>query len=193
LRAIVVLVFNTRMSREPIYTTGHWTRQHVSDFWRLWEDQLQDNDGLGRDLDCVCDPTAASLILVATVRRAVKEFKLSLDELHKDSTSVTVYGPYAGAWQEGRLRGRRTHAITWGHNKDHRPDLKRLLYILTVTEDGGVPVDVSFAGRNVVDSQTHQQTWPPLRELVGNSRVLYVADCKLARTENMNYSTQEGR
>ena len=194
-RAILVLVFNRRMSREPIYSTRQWMRQHASDLWHLWEDQLQDlnDDGLGRDLDGVCDPTTASLILVATVRRAVKEFKLSLDEVHRDSTSVTVYGPYAGALQESRLRGLPTHAITWGHNKDHRPDLKQLLYILTVTEDGGVPVDASSARGNVVDDQTHQQTWPLLRELVGNSRVLYVADCKLATTENMNYIGQEGR
>jgi hypothetical protein len=31
-------------------------------------------------------------------------------------------------------------AITFGHNKDHRPDLKQLLFILTVSEDGGVPL-----------------------------------------------------
>jgi len=194
-RAILVFVFNTSMSREPIHGTGQWTGQYASDFWHVWEDQLLDlnDDGLGRDLDCLSDPTAASLILVATVRRAVKEFKLSLDELHRDSTSVTVYGPYAGALQEGRLRGRPPRAITWGHNKDHRPDLKQLLYILTVTEDGGAPVDVSSAGGNLVDTQTDQQTWPLLRELVRNSRVMYVADCKMAATENMNYIAQDGR
>ena len=30
--------------------------------------------------------------------------------------------------------------ITRGYNKDHRPDLKQLLYNRTVTADGAVPV-----------------------------------------------------
>ena len=47
---------------------------------------------------------------------------------------VSFYGNYPAAATEGVRRGRATHAITWGHSKDHRPDLKQLLYILTVTE-----------------------------------------------------------
>jgi hypothetical protein len=38
------------------------------------------------------------------------------------------------------------HAITWGHNKDHRPDLKQLLFTLTVSSDGAVPVYPIFRG-----------------------------------------------
>ena len=46
-------------------------------------------------------------------------------------------------------------AITWGYNKDHRPDLKQLLYILTVSGDSGVPLYFQVASGNVVDDQTH--------------------------------------
>jgi transposase len=161
----------------------------------LWPRQVQylNDDRLGRCLDQLFDATTPDLV-VAVVRQVIQEFRLSLDELHNDSTSVTFYGTYPGALQEGRLRGRPTHAITWGHNKDHRPDLKQLLYILTVSEDGGVPVYFSSASGNVVDDQTHQQTWQLLRQLVGHSDFLYVADCKLATTENMNYiAQQDGR
>ena len=52
----------------------------------------------------------------------------------------------------------RPMAITWGHNKDHRPDLKQLLYILTV-RDGAVPVHFRVASGNTVDDQTHRDTW----------------------------------
>ncbi len=48
--------------------------------------------------------------------------------------------PRPKADQERTLRGRLRLAVTWGHNKGHRPDLKQLLYILTVTRDGAVPV-----------------------------------------------------
>ena len=82
--------------------------------------------------------------------------------------------------------------MTWGHNKDHRPDLKQLLYILTVTEDGGVPVYFQAASGNVADDQTHQATWKLLAELVKRPDFVYVADCKLATTDNMNEIARQG-
>ena len=78
-------------------------------------------------------------------------------------------------------------AITWGHNKDHRPDLKQLLFILTVSRDGGIPVYFQAKSGNVADDQTHRDTWDLLCKVVGRSDFLYVADCKLASTENMAY------
>ena len=78
-------------------------------------------------------------------------------------------------------------AITWGHNKDHRPDLKQLLYILTVSRDGAIPLYFQVASGNVADDQTHRATWDLLCRLTGRSDFLYVADCKLATTENMAY------
>ena len=191
-QGILVLVRNILLSREPIYGIGEWASRYAPELLELWPHQVQylNDDRLGRCLDRLFEATTPDLVM-AVVRGVIQEFKLSLDELHNDSTSVTFYGTYAEALQEGRLHGRRTLAITWGHNKDHRPDLKQLLYILTVTEDGGVPVYFSAASGNVVDDQTHQQTWQLLRELVGNSGFLYVADCKLATTENMNYIAQQ--
>lgn len=48
-------------------------------------------------------------------------------------------GDYTGA--DGSPRGGKpTAAITFGHNKDHRPDLRQLVWILTVTADGAVPL-----------------------------------------------------
>jgi transposase len=57
----------------------------------------------------------------------VQEFEISLDELHHDSTTVTFSGDYPDADAEQVIAGVRAPAITWGHNKDHRPDLKQLL------------------------------------------------------------------
>ncbi len=85
-------------------------------------------------------------------------------------------------------------AITWGYNKDHRPDLKQLLYILTVAGDGAVPLYFQVASGNVVDDKTHIATWDLLCRLVGRPNFLYVADCKPASTENMAHIHQhQGR
>jgi Group II intron, maturase-specific domain len=105
---------------------------------------------------------------------------------------VSFYGAYEDAEKEGRQHGRPTPAITWGHSKDHRPDLKQLLYTLTISEDGGVPVYFTTASGNVVDDRTHCQTWDLLHTLVGRPEFLYVADCKLASSENLNHIASRG-
>ncbi len=90
--------------------------------------------------------------------------------------------------------GQTTLAITWGHNQDHRSDLKQLLHIPTVSNDGGVPVHFRVESGSTVDDQTHQETWELLCELAGRRDFLYVADCKLATAENMAYLHQrDGR
>ncbi len=72
----------------------------------------------------------------------------------------------------------------WASN--YRPDLKQLLYILTVTNDGGVPIHFQAASGNTADDQTHPTTWKLMAELVQRKDFIYVADCKLASTANMN-------
>jgi transposase len=90
--------------------------------------------------------------------------------------------------------GNPTLAVTFGHNKDHRPDLKQLLFILTVTADGGVPLHFRAASGNVTDDRTHCDTWELLCQLTGRRDFLYVADSKLATRENMAYVHQrQGR
>jgi transposase len=90
------------------------------------------------------------------------------------------------------LRGRLRLAVTWGHNKDHRPDLKQLLYILTVTRDGAVPVQFRVESGNATDDRSHRATWELLCQLTGRRDFLYVADCKLATAENMAHIHHHG-
>ena len=142
------------------------------------------DDRVGRCLDRVFAALDSNLIL-DVVRHVVREFDVRLDELHNDSTTITFCGDHADAASEERRLGRTAPAITWGHNKDHRPDLKQLLYILTVSDDGGIPVYFQAASGNTTDDQTHQATWQVLSELVGRVDFVYVADCKLATMENM--------
>jgi transposase len=122
----------------------------------------------------------------------VKEFDLDLDELHNDSTTVTFFGEYRGAGEGKLVRGKKTPAVTFGHNKDHRPDLKQLLYHLTVSADGTVPVAFGVESGNVTDDQTHRETWDLLCKIAGRSDFLYVADSKLATRENMSYIVNRG-
>jgi transposase len=192
---LLVLVRNVLLSRQPVYGVAEWAAQFAPDLFDLWPEEvaLLHDDRLGRALDRLFDSVGPELIL-AVVRQVVQEFAVSLDELHNDSTSVSFYGAYEEAQEESTQRGRATPAITWGHSKDHRPDLKQLLYILTISEDGGVPVYFTSASGNQVDDRTHCETWDLLHQLVGRPEFLYVADCKLASSENLSHiATRGGR
>jgi len=191
--ALLVLVRNVLLSRQPVYGVGEWAAQFAPDLLDLWPEDVSrlHDDRLGRALDRLFDSVGPELIL-ALVRQVVQEFSVSLDELHNDSTSISFFGSYDEAGKESTQRGRATQAITWGHSKDHRPDLKQLLYILTISEDGGVPVYFTTASGNQTDDRTHIQTWNLLHQLVGRPEFLYVADCKLASSENLAHIATHG-
>ena len=194
-KALLVLLRNLLVSREPIYGVGEWAAHYAPDLLGLTAEEIErlNDDGVGRALDRLFLADVPSLVL-AVAAHAVKKFGLRLDELHNDSTTVSFCGVYASAAVEQRFLGRPTLAITFGHNKDHRPDLKQLLLILTVTADGGVPLHFRAASGNVTDDQTHRDTWELLCQLTGRRDFLYVADCKLATSENMAYLHQrQGR
>jgi hypothetical protein len=174
--AILLLVRNILISRQPIYGVGEWAASFVPELLDLREDQLKslNDDRVGRALDRLFDANFPQLVLEIT-QHVVTEFNLQLSELHNDSTTIRFYGDYEPFDQPQLRRGKPTVAIRHGHSKDHRPDLKQLLYILTVTDGGGVPVYFTTDNGDRCDDTTHLSTWNLLRELTGRNDFLYVA------------------
>ena len=190
-KALLVLLRNLLISREPLYGMGEWAAGYAPDLLGLTRDELKalSDDAVGRALTCLFRSEQGVFVL-AVVRHTIHQFKVTLRQLHNDSTTITFHGNYSDAAEESTRGGRRTLAITWGHNKDHRPDLKQLVYILTLSDDGGVPVHFRATSGNTTDDRTHVETWELLCELAGRSDFLYVADSKLATAENMAYLHQ---
>src|SRR4051794_8047413 len=191
--ALLLLVRNLLISREPLYGVGEWAARHDTLWLDLSDEQLPslNDDRAGRALDRLFDADVAALALDVAAH-AVSAFDVALDELHNDSTTVAFHGDYEDADRERTLRGRLRLAVTWGHNKDHRPDLKQLLYILTVSSDGAVPVHFRVESGNATDDRSHCATWDLLCRLTGRCDFLYVADCKLATAENMAHIHRQG-
>jgi transposase len=191
--ALLVLFANLLLAREPVYGVGEWAALYPPDLFGLRAQDLSrlHDDRFGRCLDRMVEGVGPALIM-AVVRTVIQEFHVSLDELRNDSTTVSFYGAYDDAGQESERRGRPTLAITWGRSKARRPDLKQLLYILTVTSDGNVPVYFSSESGNTADDRTHIATWDLLYELIGGPDFLYVADCKLASSENLAHIAARG-
>jgi len=179
------------IARTPLYSVAQWAARFHPLLLGCQPQQLNDDRIIGRFLDRLFDADRSALLTVF-VLRMIETFAICPQELHNDSTSITLTGHYEKA--DGRsMRGRRTLRVTWGHNKDHRFDLKEPLWILTVTEEG-VPLYFKVADGNTEDSRTHWQTWQALRSLVGHPRFLYVADCKLCSRSTLRaIHTEKGR
>lgn len=187
-----VLIRNILVSREPLYGIAEWASRYDEGVLRLpvGSVKLLNDDRVGRCLDRLFQADRAGLA-TALVARAQQRFGLDLGQLHNDTTTITFHGKYDNANGDDHF-GMPTRRITWGFNKDHRPDLKQLVYALTTTADGAVPVWCSLEDGNISDDKTHIGTWDSLCRLVGNSDFRYVADSKLCTAENMDHIAKGG-
>jgi transposase len=192
-RGLLVLIQNILLAREPLYGLHDWAALHDPALLGLTPEQIGtlNDDRIGRCLSVLFQARRPALLL-ALLRQVVREFAVSLTELHNDSTTVSFHGAYPTAATETTQHGQAVPAITWGHSKAHRPDLKQLLYILTLSSDGGVPIYCRVASGNVVDDTTHRDNWDMLCQISGTPDFLYVADCKLVTQENLAHIASRG-
>lgn len=192
-QALGVLVRNIALhDRQPVYAHVEWARQGEPALVGLKAGQadLLNDDRVGRALDRLFDADRAAL-MTEPVLRTLRDFKVDVDQLHNDSTTLTLTGDYKEA--DGKeVRGKPTLRATYGHNKDRRPDLKQLRFILTVSADGAVPVHYRAMDGNINDSVTHIDTWETLRKVAHRPDFLYVADCKLCSKASLEHIAKQG-
>jgi transposase len=183
---LTALVSHLLLGRQPLYAASEWFARRVPEHLGLLPEHLTllNDDRLGRACTRLYEADGAPL-LTAVVLQVIQEFAVELARFHNDSTSITFHGRYVN--QADAEEQDRPPLITHGHNKDHRPDLKQLLYCVTVSADGAVPIHFKTYDGNTTDDTTHIATWQCLYQLVGHANFLYVADCKLCSHGNLNY------
>ena len=190
--AVRLVVTNLLLGRRPLYALGQWAAPFAPGLLGLAPGEVDalNDDRVGRALEQLFDADRASL-LTELMLGVIAEFGVDTAELHNDSTSVSVHGVYRSATGTPR-GGKPTPVITFGHSKDHRPDLKQLVWILTVSADGAVPIAYRLAEGNTTDDPTHVPTWDQLAAMLGRVDFLYVADSKLASTTAMGHIAAGG-
>jgi transposase len=191
---IGVVLRNIVVAHRPVYALSEWAEPFVPSALGLNDGDIAalNDDRVGRTLDRLFDADRATMI-TKVVLEVVRRFDVDLSQLHNDSTTVTVTGTdYPGGGEE---RGGKTIAKpTFGHNKDFRPDLRQLLFVLTISADGAVPIAYRVYDGNTTDDVTHIPTWDELVTLVGKPSFLYVADSKLCSKEAMGHiASHRGR
>jgi hypothetical protein len=189
-KALLVLLRSVLVEREPLYRQGETVHGFCPAAFGLKAGEAVSDDAIGQGLDRLFDADRAGL-LTAVIVAAAEAFDLRLSELHQDTTSISFCGQHRQA--RGRaMRGRRAPLITYGWSKAHRPDLKQLLWVLTTTADGAVPVQFRCEDGNTSDSRTHPATWDTLVKATGRADFLYVADSKLCSEAAMDHIDRRG-
>ncbi len=183
---LMLLVYNLIVGKYPLYRLQEWVES--IDFRCINNDVYEgvefNDDRFGRVLNKLYLVDRASLMTELVVF-FVNEFAIGLERVSNDSTTIKAFGRYAGRTPTGL-------ELKNGNSKDHRPDLKQLVFSLSVTGDGAVPIHYKCYPGNVTDDKTHIETWNTLRKITGCSDFLYVADSKLCTDEQLGYIVAEG-
>jgi len=179
--ALELLVKSVLIEPSALYRIEAWAQTFDP---ALLPTQPLGDDAIGRALDRLFLSDRASL-MTALVVQAVRAFDIQTSQIHNDSTSIKFAGAYAHQ-DPAAVQLRR------GFSKDHRPDLKQLVYCLSVSADGAVPIHFKAYAGNQNDDPTHWETWQCLCRLVGRTDFLYVADCKLCVSQTLLRLDKEG-
>ena len=180
---ILALILNLLTEREPLY--------QVDDAFRLTDpglllgagitvDDLGD-DALGRALDKLAAAGPAA-VFSAVAAQAYAVEALDRGGMHGDSTSRSLYGRYPTADGPAGVVPRH------GHSKDHRPDLKQILFTCFVNRDG-VPLMGRVEDGNRSDKRLNREQIARVVAAFSPEALqdlIYIADSALVTGPNLD-------
>ena len=177
-KALIVLTHNILSASSPMYEIEDWSQRIDESCLGLepGDSKFICDDKIGRSLDKFYDGRHKDFFFQLALK-AIKVFKLNCSSCHQDTTTITFSGKY-DSWRAAEM-------ATYGHNKDHRPDLKQLVLGMTITSDGAVPLHHKVYSGNQTDDNLHIQNFQKIQSLLQKSDFIYVADSKLATNSNL--------
>jgi transposase len=178
-----ILILNRMLNPKALVRIGEWAgKTGVTRYYGVTAEQLND-DLLGRALERLSDyrcQVEAALMMVC-----IRQFGLDVAHVHFDITVAELYGSYerqtAADGEESTVP-----QPAYGRTKSGRKNVKQIQVGLNVTHDGGVPIGHLPLNGNAPESPVHLENLKELRKrLPSNTRLKYVADCKLDTPENL--------
>lgn len=183
---LILLISNLVIGKMPLYKLNDWVGSiDLRCFGHKKPDSFTvSDDKFGRALDKLYQADRASL-MTQVVLSAIKEFNINLAQIHNDSTTIEAYGDIAGVTRTGVELKR-------GYNPNRGSDLKQLIFNLSISADGGVPIHHKTYPGNRTDDTLHIESWNTLTQICQSVHFLYVADSKLCTDEQLNYIVTHG-
>jgi transposase len=183
------MVLDTLTGRNPLYRLEHFFEEQDTELLLGMEVGAKSfNDvNVGRFLDKVFDVGAVKIFKEISMR-AVSKFGLDCRHVHFDTTSRSVYGDYETC-------GNEPFEITYGHSKDHRPDLKQFL-ISMLCVDRNVPVFGKIEDGNASDKHLNHDVLSEISKYMaahglGTGAFIYIADSAAITKKNLEAIGQD--
>jgi transposase len=173
--AIKAMVMNIVTDRKALYKLDEFYA--YTDTEKLFNEGINSynftDDVMARALDELYD-IGPKKVMTETAMFSIKEYKIPVKSIHADTTSKNLYGQYKDCEDE-EFDGVK---INRGYSKDHRPDLKQILFGLGATKDR-IIVTGDLSNGNTSDKDWNKDILKELRSSMKNyglSNFIYVAD-----------------
>ena len=172
--AYVVYLRNHRLCEMAEWVAQHRVVLAQITHWSISESDATD-DRLGDLLSALgADEARANAVQRELGQQLVQAYRLPTTIARYDTTSFSVYhAPDEAGQAAGGLLRR-------GHSKDHRPDLAQFKQGLGTLDPGGIPLFTNTVAGNAADDPLYVPAWRELKQTLGHSDFLFVADCKAA-------------
>lgn len=175
-RVIDVLVANRLSAPRPLCHVEDWAQHWAVEEVFAAAAHLLNDDRLGRALDAIFPHLETLKRSVAWA--AIDTFGIDTSQFHWDFTSLSVFGAYEDQSGEGP-------AVTYGHSKAHRPDLKQIMIGTGVTADGAVPLYHTAEDGSTAEVARAVGAMESLKQVARRDDLLLVGDTKLISIKNI--------
>jgi len=183
------MVLDTLSGRNPLYRLEQFFEDQDTELLLGKEvDAKSFNDvNVGRFIEKIFDIGTVKIFKEISMR-AVSRFGLDCRHVHFDTTSRSVYGDY-------EPYGNDPFEITYGHSKDHRPDLKQFL-ISMLCVDRNVPVFGKIEDGNASDKSVNNDVLSEISKYMAahglsTGAFIYIADSAAITKKNLKTIGQD--
>jgi transposase len=187
---VVGMICDTLSGRSPLYKVEEFIAAQDTEllFGMEVNPRNFNDDALGNALDRIHKKGTQKLFTEVSLK-AAEVFLLDLATCNFDTTSVNVWGEYPES-----AANRKAPHITHGYSKDKRPDLKQFMVSMLCVE-GNIPITGKMQNGNSSDDKLNNEELQNIANLLKPLRnnieeLIYVADCKLINSNNMEQLDQ---
>lgn len=187
---VTLMITNILHGRVALYDTGEWLAGTDADvlLWDGCPSTAFTDDRLGKCLDHIFEVGTDSLFGAVAARFMETQPAGQQMLVPTDTTSLTLHGAYDGV--EPRAGA---PVPARGHSKDFRPDLKQLIYGMSLHGPTGVPLCASMLDGNTADARANRIHIDKLAQLLpAAADVTIVADCKFVDTTTLGWARRSG-
>lgn len=179
--AQAVIINRMSLDPQPLYLLSEWVVEHGIDCLLGIQAEWLDDDRLGAMMEGLADHAVE--IWSAIIGKAVQDFRIALEWLHSDTTSVYFEGAYEDEQGEPR-REENGPLLVKGYNKDGRP--QNVQFVLSLVTSKRVPLWYRPWDGNQSDDGVYLADMSALRKLGWMpANVVLIGDRKLCNQETM--------